>query len=63
MKPIQDIRPGKRLPRKTVVIVEEEPLDRAGFTAKIAELSDRLNYEDKLTAKERFLRAVRRLSK
>lgn len=61
---IQDIRKAPSVVSQkkiTVTFVEDEPLDKASFTARVSELSNRLNYaKENLSAKERFLRAVRR---
>jgi hypothetical protein len=53
-------------PHKITVTTVEEPetLDKHGFTARIEQLTDRLNYsKEYLTAKDRFLRAVRRYNR
>lgn len=65
MKPIQDIRPSKRVVRKITVVEEKtEPLDKHSFTLTINQLSPRLNYaKDELSRKERFLRAVHRYNR
>lgn len=53
-------------PRKIVVTYEEdEPLTQKSFSARIEELTERLQYRKQpevLSAKDRFLRTVRKYS-
>ncbi len=66
MATIQDIRPAAKTMVRKITVVEErsEPLDKQSFTARISELSSRLNYaEQALSRKERFMRAVRRYNR